>query len=72
MHFNERAYTLARFIASSPVGRYGCDQNYDSMPGEQIGDIGNTPDVFVAVGLGEAEIAIEMLAQIVGVKHFRA
>jgi hypothetical protein len=72
IHFNECAYALARFVASVPIWRDSCDQNDDSMPGEQIGYIRDAPDVFVAIGFGEAEIAIEMLAQIVGVKHFRA
>jgi len=39
------------------------------MPREQAGHIGNAANVLVAVALGESEVAVQMLAEIVGVEQ---
>jgi hypothetical protein len=42
------------------------------VAGEQTGDVSDSTNVFVAVALAESEVAIEMLAELVGVEDFSA
>ena len=36
---------------------------------EQLGDFADAPDIFHAVGVGEAEIAVQAVANVVAVEH---
>jgi hypothetical protein len=59
---------LARHLALGAEGRDEGDEHDQAGIGHQLGDFGDAADVFHAIGIGEAEIAVEAVADIVAVE----
>ena len=56
-------------VAVLAVGADEAGQRDDAGVGEQLGDLADAADVFLAVGGGEAEVLVQPVADVVAVEH---
>ena len=61
-------HQAARHLALGAEGRDEGDEHDEAGIGHQAGDVGDTADVLDAVSVGEAEIAVEAVADVVAVE----